>query len=133
MKDRDGGRVPDRPWRSICIPVLVVVFCLLSFYMGVIYSTERDNVLKLFDSPNLSVGVGCTQSSGPQGASVSENFTFSSCDPSFQDYTPCTDPKVQQARGIFLHIQSPFLMDMFAKVAVWFSFWLFSAAEVEAL
>ncbi|KAF3795376.1 putative methyltransferase [Nymphaea thermarum] len=93
MKDRDGGRVPDRPWRSICIPVLVVVFCLLSFYMGVIYSTERDNVLKLFDSPNLSVGVGCTQSSGPQGASLSENFTFSSCDPSFQDYTPCTDPK----------------------------------------
>lgn len=91
MKHKDGkpGSHPDKNSRAFPMAMMFVVLCGLSFYLGGIFCSERDkievkDVAKVVSSPKES-----------SVAPLQINSTaFPECSSDYQDYTPCTDPRV---------------------------------------
>jgi len=69
--------------------IIFVVLCGFSFYMGIIFCSEKDRFLSIYGQ--ISIG-------SPKESSISplqiEYISFPECSIEFQDYTPCTDPRV---------------------------------------
>lgn len=96
MKQKDDNKhdKPGKPGdKSSKVPmgIMFVVLCGFSFYLGGILCSEKNGftrteevVVKSVESPKKSV------STPVQVKSVS----FPQCSADYQDYTPCTDPKV---------------------------------------
>lgn len=71
--------------------VLLILLCGLSFYLGGLYCGK--NKIEVTDVAKVESSLDVDDS--PQVKSVS----FSECSSDYQDYTPCTDPRVH---SIFL-------------------------------
>lgn len=91
MKHKDGklGPQPDRRSRVVPITIMFAVLCGVSFYLGGIFCSERNkievkDVTKVVSSPKESV-VSPLQLKAT---------AFPECSSDYQDYTPCTDPRV---------------------------------------
>lgn len=73
--------------------VLLVALCGISFYLGGVFYSEKEkdgyatnDVSKEAESFEGTAGGGSLQ--------TEDTSLFPECSPDFQDYTPCTDPKV---------------------------------------
>lgn len=89
MKHKDGKPInhPSKN-RSLSLAITVIVLCGLSFYFGGVFNSGNNGVAinaiqKTIDSPKQS---SCSLQIKP--------FNFPECSGDYQDYTPCTDPKV---------------------------------------
>lgn len=88
MKNNEG-KVVDKS-RIVPLAIIFVVLCGLSFYMGVIFGSENDRIVSIIsqrslDSPKKSASISSLQI---------KSISFPECSVDYQDYTPCTDPRV---------------------------------------
>ncbi|MQM16501.1 hypothetical protein Taro_049459 [Colocasia esculenta] len=83
---------PDRKSRAVSISLMILVLCGLSFYLGGIYSSDRN---KLVAWNSVSSVPSHQEASTKSSASPLQlkSTVFPECGNDYQDYTPCTDPK----------------------------------------
>ena len=86
MKHNDGKVVNqvDKSFRVVPMTFMCIVLCGFSFYLGRIFCSE--NITEVGKSTDETIF-------GPPSAKFIE---FPECDIAYQDYTPCTDPKVSK-------------------------------------
>jgi len=89
MKHKDGKPInlPNKN-RTLTFVVTLIALCGLSFYLGGIFCSGKDGVVvktiqKALDTPMQT-----------SGSLLMRTITFPECGLDYQDYTPCTDPKV---------------------------------------
>lgn len=89
MKHKDGKPInqPNKN-RTVTLAVTFIALCGFSFYLGGIFCSGKDGVVvntiqKTLDSPKQS-----------SGSLQIKPISFPECSIDYQDYTPCTDPKV---------------------------------------
>lgn len=91
MKHNDGKVVHqiDRSSRVVPMTFMCIVLCGFSFYLGGIFCSEKN----MYEVDNITGVVESTKEtiSGPPNVKFTD---FPECDIAYQDYTPCTDPKV---------------------------------------
>lgn len=85
MKNREGRTTfqPDRNPRMVPIAIMFVLLCGLSFYLGGIFCSEKER----YEVEEVTKALESAKNS-------SEPIDFPECSIDYQDYTPCTDPKV---------------------------------------
>ncbi|XP_010538339.1 PREDICTED: probable methyltransferase PMT20 [Tarenaya hassleriana] len=99
MKHKDGKQIPqqEKGSRIISLTILFVVLCGFSFYLGMIFCSEKDKI-EAKDVARTALA------SSPKEPTVSplqiKSFSFPECGTEFQDYTPCTDPKRWKRYGV---------------------------------
>lgn len=93
MKHKDGKpnyQNDKNSNRVVSLTVLLVVLCGFSFYLGGIFCGEKDRS----DFKHVSI----SSVPSPKDSAVSplqvKSVSFPECSTEYQDYTPCTDPKV---------------------------------------
>lgn len=95
MKYKDGRQnsQPDKVSRIVSITILLVVLCGVSFYLGGAFCSEK-NRFEGKDIKDVKKAVP-----GPKELIVTplqiKEVAFPECSLDYQDYTPCTDPKVR--------------------------------------
>jgi hypothetical protein len=91
MKHKDGKPInqPNKN-RSLTAAITIILLCGLSFYLGGVFKSGNsggvdviNTIQKTLDSPKQS-----------SGSFQIRPFNFPECSSDYQDYTPCTDPKV---------------------------------------
>lgn len=94
MKYKDGkpSSQQDKSSRVVPMTIMFVVLCGFSFYLGGIFCSER-NRFNASDAKDVAKAV---QSSNEKGAASLQmkSVSFAECSSDYQDYTPCTDPRV---------------------------------------
>jgi len=98
MKHKDGKLIhqPNKN-RSLTAAITIIVLCGFSFYLGGVFKSGNNGVdvintiQKSLDSPKQS-----------SGSLQIKPFSFPECGNDYQDYTPCTDPKVLINTNSFL-------------------------------
>ena len=90
-KDSKPASQPNKGSRVIPMSIMFVVLCGFSFYLGGIFCSEKDiystnGVANTVESPKETVA-----SSGPLKI---KSVVFPECSREYEDFTPCTDPKV---------------------------------------
>lgn len=91
MKHKDGKPAPqgDKSSRLVPMSIMFVLLCGLSFYLGGIFCSEKSR----FDIKKVPRDV-----QSPKGSAVTplqiKAIQFPECSSDYQDYTPCTDPRV---------------------------------------
>lgn len=110
MKYKDGkpGYNPDKNARVLPMTILLFVLCGFSFYLGGIFCSEKEVV-----NVKTSMDVGDSVAS-PRDTAVSplqlKPVTFQACSSDYQDYTPCTDPRVFSMTFISKRVYQPCLI-----------------------
>lgn len=91
MKYKDGKPLykADQNSRKVPMALLLVVLCGISFYLGGVFYSEKDNYV----ADDVSKEVESFEGTAG-GSQQTEDTSFAECSPELQDYTPCTDPKV---------------------------------------
>jgi hypothetical protein len=91
MKHKDGKLInqPNKN-RSLTAAITIILLCGLSFYLGGVFKSGNsggvdviNTIQKTLDSPKQS-----------SGSFQIRPVNFPECSSDYQDYTPCTDPKV---------------------------------------
>lgn len=94
MKYKDGkpSSQQDKSSRVVPMTIMFVVLCGFSFYLGGIFCSEK-NKFNASDAKDVAKAV---QSSNEKGAGSLQmkSVSFAECSSDYQDYTPCTDPRV---------------------------------------
>lgn len=91
MKYKDGKQAPqgDKSLRLVPMSIMILVLCGCSFYLGGIFCSEKSR----FDTKNVASDV-----QSPKVSVVTplqdKRVQFPECSSDYQDYTPCTDPRV---------------------------------------
>ncbi|KAG2539005.1 hypothetical protein PVAP13_9NG377000 [Panicum virgatum] len=93
--------------RAVPVALLVIVLCAFSFYLGGVYSTGRSLLDSIQPAPTLlALGTTATQQSSAlvqpapsTTATALAAVSFPECPADFQDYTPCTDPRLWRRYG----------------------------------
>ncbi|WOK99057.1 putative methyltransferase PMT21 [Canna indica] len=87
-KDSKPGVHPDRRYRAVPMTLMVLVLCGFSFYLGGIYQSEKNMIIK----KDTRAPVPSRKETAL--APLQLKFVdFPECGIDYQDYTPCTDPK----------------------------------------
>lgn len=90
MKNNEGKLI-DRS-RIVPVAIIFVVLCGLSFYMGLIFGSEKDRLVSTISTLSQK------SLESPKASSISslqiKSISFPECSIDYQDYTPCTDPRV---------------------------------------
>lgn len=94
MKNGKQSSQPEKgSSRILSLTVLFIAFCGFSFYLGGIFCSERHKI----EAKEVTVATKKVVAS-PKEPTVSpiqiKSVSFPECGSEFQDYTPCTDPKV---------------------------------------
>lgn len=101
-KDSKPGAYLNKSSKIVPMTLMFIVLCGFSFYLGGIYCSEKDGFLKKDVTPQVqphrSTSVAPLQI---------KSVTFPECSSDYQDYTPCTDPKV-----LFLISNNPYNVSM---------------------
>lgn len=91
MKHKDGKPAPqgDKSLRLVPMSIMFLVLCGCSFYLGGIFCSEKSrfdtkNVVSDVQSPKVSIVTPLQK----------KHVEFPECSSDYQDYTPCTDPRV---------------------------------------
>lgn len=87
-KDSKSGAYPNKTSKVVPITLMFIVLCGFSFYLGGIYCSEKNRFFKKEIAPLIQ---GQKDVVAPLQIKA---VTFPECGLDFQDYTPCTDPKV---------------------------------------
>lgn len=91
MKSKEGkpGAYPDKSSRAVPMTLMFIVLCGFSFYLGGIFFSEKNKF-------TTKIAVQSAQSRKDTAVSPLQikPLTFPECGIDYQDYTPCTDPKV---------------------------------------
>lgn len=94
MKYKDGkpGSQQDKNSRVVPMAIMFFVLCGFSFYLGGIFCTEKNR----FDNNDAKDVAKAVQSSKEVGVGSLQmkSVNFPECSIDYQDYTPCTNPKV---------------------------------------
>ena len=112
MNNKDGKPVtqPDKG-RIVPMAVIFVVLCGCSFYMGIIFCSEKNSFESIYSQKSIE---------SPKESSTSslqiKYTSFPECSADYQDYTPCTDPRVSNTNCISFSdavefVGESFLMD----------------------
>ena len=95
MKHKDGKPILQHDKNSTKVPmaIMFVVLCGFSFYLGGIFCSEKEKfatneVAKAVENPKEKAAIPAA------GALQIKAVKFDECPADFQDYTPCTDPRV---------------------------------------
>lgn len=91
MKNKDprSEAYVDRSSRIVPVTLMLIVLCGFSFYLGGIYCSEKNRYFNMDVEPAIQLR--------NKSASTSlqiDSVEFPVCGGDYQDYTPCTDPKV---------------------------------------
>lgn len=91
MNNQDGKPVtqPDKS-RIVPMAIIFVVLCGSSFYMGIIFCSEKDRFLSIYSEKSIE--------SHKESSIIPlqiKYISYPECSIDFQDYTPCTDPRVK--------------------------------------
>lgn len=90
MMQKDGKpNQPDKNSRTVSTALIVIVLCGLSFYLGGIFCSEKNR----YGTRDISEVVETSKETASTPLQI-KAVTFPECGSGFQDYTPCTDPKV---------------------------------------
>jgi hypothetical protein len=91
MKHKDGkpGLPGDKSSRVVPMSIMFVVLCGFSFYLGGIFCSERNK----FDTQIVARDVQPPKDSAVNALQI-KPIKFPECSSDYQDYTPCTDPRV---------------------------------------
>lgn len=91
MKHKDGKPIshPDKSSRVVPMAILLVLLCGLSFYLGGIFCSEKDGYVSKNVTKDVESQLGINA-----GHIHIKPISFPKCSADYQDYTPCTDPKV---------------------------------------
>lgn len=89
-KDMKPGSNPDKSSRMVPMSLMFVVLCGFSFYLGGIYCSEKNKFFKKEVEPKVE-----SRKEVAVPSSQMKPIAFPECGSDYQDYTPCTDPKVQ--------------------------------------
>ncbi|KAG4938506.1 hypothetical protein AAZX31_16G069500 [Glycine max] len=89
MNNQDGKPVtqPDKS-RIVPMAIIFVVLCGSSFYMGIIFCSEKDRFLSIYSEKSIE--------SHKESSIIPlqiKYISYPECSIDFQDYTPCTDPR----------------------------------------
>ena len=90
MKPEEGKpNQPDKHSRMVSTALVLIVLSGISFYLGGMGCSQKYR----YGMPDIG---NVIQSSKPEAIVPLQikAVTFPECESSFQDYTPCTDPKV---------------------------------------
>lgn len=95
MKNGKQSSQPEKgSSRILSLTVLFIAFCGFSFYLGGIFCSERHKIEAKDVTSTTTKAVA-----SPKEPTVSpiqiKSVSFPECGSEFQDYTPCTDPKVK--------------------------------------
>lgn len=96
-KDFKPGVNADRRYRSVPLTVIVIILCGVSFYLGGIYHSEKNTIIK----KNARSPVQSVKEIALAPLQI-KSVEFPECSIDHQDYTPCTDPKVILASSLFV-------------------------------
>lgn len=92
QKDRDGKPFQqDRSSRTVPMAIMFIVLCGFSFYLGGIFCSEKDRYVTKNVEDIVESSPKATATLSPL---QTKDVTFTDCGIEYQDYTPCTDPKV---------------------------------------
>lgn len=72
--------------------ILFVVLCGFSFYLGGIFCSEK-NRIEPSDVKDVTKAVRSSKESLVAPLQI-KTVSFAECSSDYQDYTPCTDPRV---------------------------------------
>ena len=91
MNNQDGKLVtqPDKS-RIVPMAIIFVVLCGSSFYMGIIFCSEKDRFLSIYSEKSIE--------SHKESSIIPlqiKYISYPECSIDFQDYTPCTNPRVK--------------------------------------
>lgn len=92
-KDKDGKPIPDKGTKAVSLAAIVILLCGFSFYLGGIFCSEKN----IIEEQNVQVSKAATTGSPKEPAVAPikiKAVSFPECSIDYQDYTPCTDPKV---------------------------------------
>lgn len=91
MKHKDGKPVyqQDKSSRVVPVTIMFIVLCGFSFYLGGIFCSEKHR----FDANNIAKAVQSPKNSAASSLQI-KSVAFPECSSEYQDYTPCTDPRV---------------------------------------
>lgn len=109
MKYKDGKPLvhPDKRSRVLLTAIVFLVVCGFSFYLGGIYCSQKDNVDENVD---VSRAVESLQDSSIAPLKL-KAVVFSECNADYQDYTPCTDPRVSNCFSLQLTFNTFFFIE----------------------
>jgi len=115
MKGNDGKGANARKSRAVPVAVMFLVLCGFSFYLGGIYCPEKTKLSTKVtsDSPARLVELRKETTVAPLQIKA---IAFPECGIDFQDYTPCTDPKVPKN---YIHLDIK-IMCISMHVNLWF-------------
>ncbi|XP_027347132.1 probable methyltransferase PMT20 [Abrus precatorius] len=97
MNNKDGKPVtqPDKS-RIFPMAIIFVVLCGFSFYMGIIFCSEKDRFVSIYSQKSVE---------SPRESSIGslqiKYVSFPECSIDYQDYTPCTDPRRWRKYGSY--------------------------------
>lgn len=107
MKQEDGKpNQPDKNSRAVSTALILVVLCGISFSLGSIFCSQKYRYGRL-DIGNVIPSTSKAVDIVPLQIKA---VAFPECDSSFQDYTPCTDPKVIPVLLVILIMEFSFSM-----------------------
>lgn len=93
MKHKDGKPFshPDKSSRVVPMAILLVLLCGFSFYLGGIFCSEKDGYVSKDIAEDAE---SQSEINAGSGHIQIKPISFPECSSDYQDYTPCTDPKV---------------------------------------
>ena len=91
-KDEKYHSQPDKGFNLVPATLLVIVLCGFSFYLGGIFCSEK-NKLEGKTVQDVSKAVPSPKEAAANPLQI-KFVAFPECSIDYQDYTPCTDPKV---------------------------------------
>jgi len=95
MKQKDEKKIynPDKGVKIVPLSLIIFLLCGLSFYLGGVFCPEKN---KIAAKDITDVVTKSSETVKPSAASPLQikSVSFPECDMEYQDYTPCTDPRV---------------------------------------
>lgn len=97
MKSGKQSSQPEKGTsRILSLTVLFIAFCGFSFYLGGIFCSERDKIEAKDVTRTTTKAVASPKEPTVTPIQI-KSVSFPECESEFQDYTPCTDPKVNKS------------------------------------
>ncbi|CAL9156692.1 unnamed protein product [Musa hybrid cultivar] len=87
-KDSKPGAYHDKRCRVVPMTLMVIALCGFSFYLGGIYYSEKNRIIKKDARP----AVQSSKETAVASLQI-KAVEFPDCSTDYQDFTPCTDPK----------------------------------------
>lgn len=108
MKHKDGKPLsqPDKNSSVVPMSIMFVVLCGFSFYLGGLFCSEKER----FVTKEVEKVVQFPKESSATPLQI-KSVAFPECGVEYQDYTPCTDPRVSFPSLLASSLFRPLFLD----------------------